>query len=145
MLTEREGALKYFNRSDVSGVRGPVPHPQLPRALPGDTLPLPPLSWGPSARCWSQPFPLVWVALEALLGPRGTGLAPCRQVRGTLGSVWRGWLALPKGTGASAAPGQGEGRGQAGRVGSRKGAPGLGWGGPDGPPSHLLTRRGSLR
>ena len=81
MLTEREGALKYFNRSDVSGVRGLVPHPQLPRALPGDTLPPPTPPWGPSAR-WSQPFPLVWVALEALRGPRGTGLAPCRQVRG---------------------------------------------------------------
>lgn len=111
-----------------------VPHRQLSRALLGNTAPVGIL----------RP-PLVTATPSGVGDAGGTprpsrdrGLAPCRHVRGTLGSVWRGWPALPDGTGASAAPRQGEGRGQAGRVGSRKGAPGLAWGGPQGPPSQLL-------
>ena len=58
-----------------------VPHPQLPRALLGNTLP----PWGSSARRWSKPLPLVWVTLGALLGPRGTG---DWHPAGTSGGPW---------------------------------------------------------
>ena len=77
VLTEREGALKYFNRSDVSGLRGLVPHPQLPRALPGDTLPPPDTPVGTLR-------PLLVTATPSGVGGAGGTPRPLRDGTGAL-------------------------------------------------------------